>query len=109
MTRSRIARGFKFFLIAAVALLAFGFAVMLLWNWLLPAIAGWHEIGFLQAIGLLALARILFGGLRGHGHGHWRHRMRERWAQMTPEQREQFRAGLHEHCHHGAGRDAAAP
>jgi hypothetical protein len=25
---------------------------------------------------------------------HWRRRMMERWAQMTPEEREKFRAGM---------------
>jgi len=36
--------------------------VMFLWNALLPAIFGLKEIGFLQAVGVLILAKILFGG-----------------------------------------------
>lgn len=35
----------------------------LLWNWLLPSLFGWHEITFGQALALLVLCRILFGGL----------------------------------------------
>ena len=41
--------------------------VMLLWNWLLPLLFGWHLITFWQALGLLALCRILFGGISGRG------------------------------------------
>lgn len=39
-----------------------GLVFMLLWNALLPAIFGLKAIGYLQAVGLLVLAKILFGG-----------------------------------------------
>jgi len=72
-----------------------GWAVMHLWNWLLPPLFGWRLITFWQALALLVLCRILFGNW-GHG-GHrsdFRWRMRERWerrwGKMTPEEREQF-------------------
>jgi len=42
------------------------------------------------------LSKILFGGFRGGPP--WRHRMMERWAQMTPEEREKFRAGMRGRC-----------
>ena len=42
----------------------FGEIVMHLWNWLLPPLFGWHTVGFWQALGLLVLCRILFGGFR---------------------------------------------
>ena len=79
-------------LVAALAIGAIGFVVMSLWNWLAPAAFGGHLIGFWQAIGLFALARLLVGGLRGHGHrhGHWRHRMAHRWSRMSEEERERF-------------------
>jgi hypothetical protein len=68
---------------------------MSLWNWLMPALFGWPSIGYWQAWGLVILSRILFGGFRGAGGGgHWRHRMMERWEQMTPEEREKLRHGL---------------
>ena len=44
-----------------------GEVVLHLWNWLLPALFGWRQITFWQALGLLALCRILFGGLGGSG------------------------------------------
>jgi hypothetical protein len=74
-----------------------GEVVMLLWNWLAPALFGLRPITFWQALGLLALCRILFGGfgLGGGGHRpHSRRRMAERWEQMTPDEREKFRQGM---------------
>ncbi len=88
-------------IVAFAAFIAIGAAaVMLLWNWLLPPIFGWHAITFWQALGVLLLCRILFGGFgphRGHGmglRGRFGERMAERWMQMTPEEREQFRQGM---------------
>ncbi|HEY1218307.1 MAG TPA: hypothetical protein VGF03_05165, partial [Bryobacteraceae bacterium] len=42
-----------------------GEVVMHLWNWLLPLLFGWRQVTFWQALGLLALCRILFGGFGG--------------------------------------------
>jgi len=102
MKRYWILRGLKFAVVVALAIAALGYVVMSLWNWLLPPLAGWHAVGFGQAVALLVLCRILFGGLRGHGGGHWRHRLRERFEQMTPEERERLRTGLGRHCGHAS-------
>jgi len=93
--------------LAIVAMLLFvalgGTAVRLLWNWLLPPLFGWREITFWQALALLALCRILFGGLGLHGgpRSNVGRRMAGRWASMTPEERERFRQGLRERCGFG--------
>jgi hypothetical protein len=82
-----------FFLVAIAAL---GGIVMLLWNAVVPGLFGTAlPISYLHALGLLALSRILFGGLRGHGgwrgHGHGRGREHwKKWQAMTSEEREQF-------------------
>jgi hypothetical protein len=90
----------KLLLIAPLAILGLllfialgGVVVLHLWNWLLPPLFGWPQITFWQAIGLLALCRILFGGfgLRGSGRSNYRRRMEERCERMTPEERERFR------------------
>ena len=48
--------GFLFFI-------AFGgVVVLLLWNWLMPDIFDLRRLTFWEALGLLALCRILFGG-----------------------------------------------
>ena len=44
-----------------------GALVTLLWNWLLPPLAGWSEVNFWQALGLLALCRLLFSGFGFRG------------------------------------------
>jgi hypothetical protein len=100
MNRYWLVRGLKFMLFVAVVILVFGFVVMSLWNWLMPSLFGWRVINFSQALGLLVLTRILFGGFRGRPAGHlfWRRRMMERWEQMTPEEREKFREGMRRRC-----------
>jgi hypothetical protein len=110
----RMTRVTKLMVIAPLAILGMviftfigGEVVMLLWNWLAPTLFGLREITFWQAIGLLALCRILFGGFGLGGGGHRsgprrrigeriEGRMAERWEQMTPEEREKFRQGLHD-------------
>ena len=81
-----------------------GEMVMHLWNWLLPPLFGWRLITFWQAVGMLALCRILFGGVGGRGfrRSYSRRRMAERWRQMTPEEREKFRQGMRGRCGFGA-------
>jgi len=76
------------------------FIVMRLWNWLIPAVFGWHVITYWQALGILILSKILFGGFRGRPgpRPYWRHRMMRRWAQMTPEEREKFRESMRAGC-----------
>jgi hypothetical protein len=86
--------------LAILALLLFiaigGQVVRQLWNWLLPSLFGLPQITFWQALGILALCRILFGGLGLHSSGRssFRRRMQERCEQMTPEERERFRQGI---------------
>jgi len=89
----------KWFILAPVALAAFvwlgGEAVEHLWNWILPQLFGWRELTFWQALGLLALCRILFGGWGGHGPGPSRSRRRAGPHEpMTPEEREKLRQGI---------------
>src|SRR5881296_3987095 len=95
----------KWILIAPAALLGIllftfigGEVVKLLWNWLLPQLFGWRPITFWQALGILLLCRILFGGFRLHGSGrsNFRRRMQERCEHMTPEERERFRQRMRE-------------
>jgi len=98
MVQRKIGKVITVILIAIIGVAVFGFLVKGLWNWLMPALFGWHAITFWQAVGLLVLSKILFGGFRG-GPGrrmHWRGRMKEKWAQMSPEERERFSRGMGE-------------
>jgi len=85
-------------LIAIVAVALFGAIVQHLWNWLIPVVVGWRAISFWQAVGILVLSKILFGGFHGRGGMHWRHRMAERWEKMSPEEREKFSRGMRGRC-----------
>jgi hypothetical protein len=84
-----------------------GQLVMHLWNWLLPTLFGWRQVTFWQAVGVLALCRILFGGFGRHGYGRSNirrrisERMEERYAAMTPEERERFRQNWRGRCGFG--------
>ncbi|WP_018610905.1 hypothetical protein [Segetibacter koreensis] len=83
-----------FILMAAVAILLFTFIVMTLWNNILTPVIGVRVITFGQAVGILVLSRILFGGFRGggwRGRGkYWNSEMRNKWQSMTPEEKEKF-------------------
>ena len=84
-------------LVAFVAL--FGEMVMHLWNWLLPMLFGWRQISFWQALGLLVLCRILFGGMSHKAVGpKGRRRRSDQWEAMTPEEREHFRQSWRARC-----------
>jgi len=97
MMKFRVFWAVRFLVMVALAVLVFGFVSMHLWNWLMPAIFGLKAITFVQALGLVVLSKILFGGFHRHGGGGrqgWKHHMNERWERMTPEERERFRAGM---------------
>jgi hypothetical protein len=71
---------------------------------LIPSIFGLATITWVQALGLLVLSKILFGGFRGRGYGggfggggghhFWKQRMAERMEKMTDEEKEHFRAKM---------------
>jgi hypothetical protein len=98
-----VARGAAFvvFLLAFVAVLSL--VVMSLWNALIPSLFHGPTLQYWQAVGLLVLSRILFGGFKGrhgwHGHGRWRGEMwRRHWESMTPEERERLRERFKHRC-----------
>jgi len=79
---------------AVIGVLAlFTYAVYLLWNGVLVDVVAVKAISYWQALGILVLAKILFGGFPGgRGGPGWRGRMMgKHWQSMNPEQREQMR------------------
>ena len=74
-----------------------GALVMLLWNWLMPALfPGVGIIDYWQALGLLLLSKILLGGGRGFFRGHHHHPDR-----LTGEEREQLKRHFRNRWEHG--------
>ncbi len=64
-------RAFKvfFMIIAAIVfLLLFGYGFMLLWNWLMPEVFGLPILSYWKAVGILIMAKLLFGNFTGKGH-----------------------------------------
>lgn len=103
MKKHGIKRGVMFFLLFIVAVPLFGLLVMSLWNAILPEVIGVRSISFWQALGILLLSKILFGGF-GSGR-HNRHRGREKWiemkqkfAGMSAEEREKFKDEWKNRC-----------
>lgn len=100
----------KLLLIAPFAILGMllfiylgGQIVMRLWNVLLPSIFGLRQITFWEALGILVLCRILFGGFRiqNHTRSNIRRRMEERralWEALTPEEKERIRSRMAGRC-----------
>lgn len=77
--------------VALVALVVYG-----LWNGVLTEVVNVKAVTYWQALGILVLARILFGGFPGRRGGPFgpawrRHMMMKRWESLTPEQREKMR------------------
>ena len=110
-------RKFRFlFVLIPVAFITLAVIITMgLWNWLMPALFGLGTLTFLQAGGLLLLAKILFGhkGHRGwHSHRmqyafagkscggfHTHPRFAHHMQHLSAEQREKMasRCGFHYH------------
>lgn len=102
MKKFWIKKGLMFVTFFIVAALLLGFIVMGLWNAILPAVLGIKTITFMQALGILLLSKILFGGFRGSCHRgggqQWKMKMQEKMASMTPEEKEKFKAEWKNRC-----------
>lgn len=106
MKKFVIRRVFMILIFASLGLAAFSAIVMALWNAILPAVLHVAPIDFWQALGILVLSKILFGGFmfrkgRGWekgGRRSWPQAMRERWNTMTPEEKEKFRQRWKDRC-----------
>ncbi|TDE16436.1 hypothetical protein [Dyadobacter psychrotolerans] len=116
-TKYRVRFGmFPFF--ALIAALVLGAAVMVLWNAILPELTGVRTIRYWQAVGLLALCRILlgnFGGRMGRAErwkNHWNKEMADpseqnanrykqwggKWMNMSDEERLHFKDEIRRRC-----------
>ncbi len=97
-----VAKGAAFLVLGLAFVAVLSFVVMSLWNALIPGLFHGPTLRYWQAVGLLILSRLLFGGFRGRGwhgrHGRWREHMQRHWESMTPEERERLRARLKQRC-----------
>ena len=91
-------RGMKMLLIAPLAIAGMAFVIFLggeivklLWNWLVPSVFGLRPLTFWEAAGMLALCRILFGGVAGRSGRNMRD-----YSERNKEYRERFRRRIRE-------------
>lgn len=100
----RFRKGFFFMLAMAGSGLLLAAAVMFLWNAILPDVLGAARLNYWQALGLLVLCRLLFGGRGGGFYGPGRHRpggkphWREKWMSMSEEERAKFKEAWKDRC-----------
>ena len=91
--------GFAILAIAFAALLSY--VVMYLWNGVLVDVASVKTITYPQAIGILVLSKILFGGFKKNwgGRGHeWKQNLKEKWQNMDSDEREKFKKDWRNRC-----------
>ncbi len=95
-----IKKGIFIFLFVVAALFGVGAIVMYLWNAILPDLIHVSPIQYWQALGLLALCKILFGGFKfGGGGRHWGNRnWGQKFSNMSEEEKEALKAKWKDRC-----------
>jgi Ca2+/H+ antiporter, TMEM165/GDT1 family len=91
--------GFSLLAIAGIALLTW--VVMLLWNGVLAEVVSVSTVTYWQALGLLVLSKILFGGFRGKGGDYkkrWKEKMEAKLEGLSPEEREKIKEEWRNRC-----------
>ena len=97
--RRRISFYKPFFFVIAFGLLVW--AVQYLWNWLIAPTFSVRTFGYFEAMGLFILCRLLFGSFRFGGQmrsGSPPFRNKEKWMNMSDEERQQFKAEWQKKC-----------
>lgn len=91
-----------FFPVMVVIALVMAAIVQWLWNAILPELLNVGTLTYWKALGLLVLCRILFGGFRGgppRGKPPFMaNGFREKWMNMTDEERKNFREQWRQRC-----------
>ncbi len=99
-----------FTVLAAALAAALGYTVMLLWNNVLAVVVPVSLITFWQALGLLLLSKILFGGFKSGWNGpksmHWKNEMKEKWQGMSIEEREKLKQEWRNRCRSWKSQDS---
>jgi hypothetical protein len=97
--KAKFCQGRKCFIfpIMLIGLFIVSAVVMLLWNWILPAISTLPALTYWQSMGLLVLSRILFGSFnfRDHHRAHRQHTkqqgFQDKFMEMDASEKQQFK------------------
>lgn len=97
-------KGLMMLMMIILIMAVMGGIVMFLWNAIIPDVTGFKPLTFWQAVGLLALFKILFGGFGGN-RNRWnkkkrrvKNRWREKWMNLSDEEREQAKEKWKNYC-----------
>ena len=107
--RSWFRKGILFFFLFIGIVLLLSLAIMQLWNAILVPAVHVSVINYGQALGIFILSKILFGGFRGGWgrRGYRMHAMQQKFASMTPEEREKFKAEWKNRCNRWGVKDSS--
>jgi hypothetical protein len=102
-------KGFGYILMILVGLAILGYVFMLLWNMLIPEIFGLIQISYWQALGLLAMAKIVFGfGMMDkyqheqrldNKKEHWKKKIETKMEGMSEEEKAKFKESMKGWCY----------
>lgn len=93
---NRRKKGFFIFLLILAGISALTGVVMFLWNTILPDLIHVNQISYWHALGLLMLCKILFGGFRFGGGYRGHNRWKNKFSNMSPEEKEAFKEKMKE-------------
>lgn len=96
MKGNKVIKGIGIALMGAAAIFGITYVVMWLWNSILPDLIHVNTIGYWQSMGLLVLCKILFGGMKFNGHRSNKQHMRQKFMNMSEEEREAFKQKMRE-------------
>ena len=92
-----------FFPLLLVGFFGISAVVMILWNLVLPSVSSLSPLTYWQAMGIFALSRILFGGIRFHRHGQ-RHAQqfhtvfKDKFMEMNDDEKQNFKDQWKKRC-----------
>lgn len=94
---SGLKKGIFIGVMAIAGIFGLTWLVMELWNHLLPEIIHVERVSFWQAMGILVLSKILFGGMKFGGNNYQgRNRFKEKFGNMSEEDKEAFKQKMKE-------------
>lgn len=88
------------FLLIPIGIGLLVWAVMLLWNGILPEVIGVNSITYWQALGIFVLSKILFGGFKRGGPrpGKFNRKFKNKFMNMTDEEKAAFKSEWKDRC-----------
>ena len=81
---------FKIAVLVILFMGAFAIAFLLLWNWLVPELFNGPRINFWQALGLLALSKLVLG-FGGSSKEHFKSKFKEKYTGLSDAEKEEMR------------------